>query len=367
MFKNVNKQNHYNTMIESLKQNFISDFDNQNIINKKNHDFSISDSDRELKINSESSKKQENLNYAKISMFLSNFFFSLSAINIKIINNHKPNYNYNLFSAIRFFVIFFLSYRLLIFKEIKIETIYKVKNWKWFILRTCSNHFALLTFTLSLLYVRMSTAACVYMVFPIFTNILSIFLLNEKFSLKYLFACLICFCGCITFSMSERNSISDSNQDSNENRNLDFKIFLGIFFSVLDGFFSSILIISSKFLVKEMNSIQANMFIGFYLSIACFFMSLFNFKNFINDLFDLTFIFYSIINGLVVYGAFHFLNEGAENADLSKTSYISYTQVIFNILFGFLFFGEYFYFIDFLGFVMIIGTNIYLTFFAKSD
>lgn len=298
-------------------------------------------------------------------MLLSNFFFSLSAISIKILNNYKANYNYNLFSAIRFFVIFLFSYRLLIHKGMKIESIYKVKNWKWFIVRTLSNHFALLFFTLSLLYVRMSTAACVYMVYPILTNILSIFILNEKFSTKCLFAFLVCFLGCITFTFSEKSS--NLHSDNAIQKEFNIKIILGITFAVLDGFFSSILSISSKFLMKEMNSVQSNMYIGFYLSIGCLFTSLFSFESFISELFDFFFVLQSAINGLVVYGAFHYLNEGVENADLSKTSYICYTQVIFNILFGLMFFGEVFLFTDLLGFVMIIGTNLYLTFYGKTN
>ena len=368
MVKNVKKELNFLTSIESLKQNFISDFEtikpnkfNNNKLMKLTHDAEKLENQAD---NHQTAKRQENLNYAKISILLSNFFFSLSAISIKVLNNYKANYNYNLFSAIRFFIIFLLSYRLLIYKGFKIESIYKVKNWKWFFLRTSSNHLGLLFFTLSLLNIRLSTATCVYMVYPIFTNILSIFILNEKFSMKYLISCFLCFLACVTFTFSEKNT--NSNPDANSQIEFDFKIILGITFALLDGFFSSILSISSKFLMKEMNSIQSNMYIGFYLSIFCFFISLFSLKSFISDLFDFFFVIQSAFNGLVVYGAFHFLNEGVENADLSKTSYICFTQVIFNILFGVIFFKEAFYFTDLLGFVIIIGTNVYLTFYGKS-
>lgn len=378
VFKNVIKELNYTVAINSLKQNFISDFDTKtsDIINKSNKQHLIYDSEKQEnnfdKSESTTGKKPENTNYAKIAMLLCNFFFSLSAISIKILYNYKPNYNYNLFSAIRFFVIFLLSYRLLIYKGMKIESIYKVKNWKWFILRCSSNHLALLFFTLSLTFVRMSTATCVYMTYPIFTNILSIFILNEKFSSKYLVSCLFCFIGCIAFTFSEKNS-NISHSDSSAaaalaaESELNYKIILGIFFAILDGFFSSILSISTKFLMKEMNSIQSNMYIGFYLSFVCLFFALFSFGSFMSDLFDFFFLLQSTVNGFVVYGAFHFLNEAVENAELSKTSYICYTQVIFNILFGLIFFGEAFYFFDFLGFMMIIGTNVYLTFYNKSD
>jgi drug/metabolite transporter (DMT)-like permease len=210
------------------------------------------------------------------------------------------------------------------------------------------------------------------MVFPIFTNILSIFVLNEKFSSKYLVACLFCFLGCIAFTFSEKNS-NISHGDSSAaaalaaESELNYKIILGIFFAVLDGFFSSIMSISTKFLMKEMNSIQSNMYIGFYLRFVCLFCALFSFRSFVSDLFDFFFVLQSAVNGFVVYGAFHFLSEAVENADLSKTSYICYTQVIFNILFGLIFFGEAFYFLDFLGFMMIIGTNVYLTFYSKRE
>lgn len=358
--------------LESLKQNFITDFDsmkqrrsnsnNENISDLNN--YSENTIDKQIQ-NTQLEIKPENLNYAKISILLSNFFFSLSGISIKLLNNYKSNYNYNLFSAIRFFIIFTLSYRVLVYRGIKIESVYKVNNWKWFFIRTSSNFFSLLFFTLSLRHVRMSTTACVFMVYPIFTNILSTFILSEKFSLKYLISCLVCFLGCVTFTFSERNSNSHTNL--NDQSEFDIKIFLGILYAALDGFFSSILSISSKFLMKEMNSYESSMYIGFYLSFVSLFLSLFDFKCFMDDLVDLLFVIQSAINGFVVYGAFHFLNEGVENADLSKTSYIWYTQVIFNVIFGLIFFGEVFYFTDLLGFVMIIGTNVCLTFYSKSD
>ncbi len=364
MVKNENKHRDFNTILESLKENFISDFDinksKANEQNKKNTLISeINDCTDDLNNN-----PKENVNYAKVAMLLSNFFFSLSAISIKIMNNYKTGYNYNLFSGIRFFVIFLLSYRLLKYKGTKIESLYKVKNWFWFFMRTSSNHFALLFFTLSLQYIRMSTAACVYMIYPIFINILSVFILKERFSPKYLFACIICFFGCLCFSYSERNE-SNSNHSSDDLISLNYKIFLGILFALLDGFFSSILSISSKFLMKEMNSLQSNMYVGFYLGITCFIMSLFSFETFKNDIFDLIFIIQCVINGLVIYGAFYYLNEAVENSDLSKTSYILYSQVIFNILFGLIFFGEHVYLIDMLAFLLIIGTNVYLTFFSS--
>jgi len=114
--KNDFKELYNEALINPLKQNFISDFETNtlntaHIIDKTTSQnlnlFIGSENPQGNFANEETEKKPEDLNYGKFSMLLSNFCFSLSAISLKILNNSKKNYSYNLFSAIRFFVIFF--------------------------------------------------------------------------------------------------------------------------------------------------------------------------------------------------------------------------------------------------------------------
>lgn len=364
-----------------VKKKFLEDFD----CNGKNYSTakipepnksnsteasSVSKSDVES-----TSENNVNLTYAKIAVLLCNFFFSLNALTVKLLNSYKKDYNLNLFGAIRFITISYVSYLFLKYKNQEIKSLFDIKNWKWFLIRVFSNHMALIFFTLSLFYIRMSTNACIYMVYPLFTNLLSTFFLKEKFQIKYYFACIICLIGCIFFSISEKNSnvsseiaitldrSTNTDNTSISNDHLGFTIFLGILCAALDGLFTSVMSISSKFLMYEMNSNQANMLIGQLLSIISLITALFSMDSFIECILDIGFILYSILNGLVTLGAFYFLNEGVENAELSKTSYVTYCQLVFSVLFGIIFFGEKLLMFDILGFSFIIGTNVYLTFF----
>ena len=280
---------------------------------------------------------------------------ALTSLSLKILNNYRIDYNYNLLSCIRFFVIFFISYLILKFQKNSEISFTSIKNKKWFIIRISSNHLSLFFFTTSLFFIRLSTCICIFMIYPIFINIFSISIFKEKFDKKYLLACLICFIGSICFSFSEKNSVNLNPENS-----MNLNIFLGIFFAVISGFFSSFLSISSKILMNEMDSLKSNMLVGFYLCILGFIFSLFNFKSFLNDLTDILFIFYSVLNGIFINCAFYFFNIGIQNLEISKVSYSMYSQVVFTIIFGVVFCGENFFLLDFIGSLMILGTNIYL-------
>ena len=110
-----------------------------------------------------------------------------------------------------------------------------------------------------------------------------------------------------------------------------------------------------------MDTFRANLLVAFYSGILSIVCSLFNLGSLLNDIIDLKFIYYGIINGFVVFGAYHFFCEAIEYADLSKTAYINYIEGFLNIVYGVLFFGEFFTFFDLVGFLLIILPNVYFT------
>lgn len=359
--KTSSKDIFYNLTLESIKDNFISDFKTTpKQISKLSYTFS------DKAIIKNNIPKKENLPYAKFALTICNILFSFSAASIKLLNNYKKNYNYNLFSAIRYLVIYILSYLLLVYKQKPIGSLFKIKNWKWFSIRVLSNYFAILFFTSALMYIRLSTATCLYMIFPIISFILAVYLLNEKFDIKYLYGCFICFLGCICFTFSESNyEVSfDNNNVPDKQSLINLGVVVGIFFGLLDGFASSLISISAKFLIGEMDTFRANLLVAFYSGMLSFICSLFNMDSFLNDIIDLKFIFYGIINGIVVFGGYHFFYEAIEYADLSKTAYINYLEGIINILYGILFFGESITFFDVFGFSLIIIPNVYFTLYS---
>lgn len=129
------KETFYNLTLSSLKENFISDFTTNP---KQASSLTKIFSDKALiknnkNINNENKLKEtnnENLSFAKFALTISNILFSFSAGSIKLLKNYRTNYNYNLFSAIRYLVIYLLSYRLLVYKNKPMGSLFNIKNWK---------------------------------------------------------------------------------------------------------------------------------------------------------------------------------------------------------------------------------------------
>ena len=132
---------------------------------------------------------------------------------------------------------------MLINKNIEIESFFKVKNHLWLGIRLLTNYSSLFFSMIVLFYIRLSTATFLFMIYPVFTNILSVFFLKEVFRIKYLLGCIICFLGSILFLLSERNNeLSNKNELDNENNidefnsQVDFKVFLGGFLPANSNF-----------------------------------------------------------------------------------------------------------------------------------
>lgn len=302
----------------------------------------------------------ENLNYAKICLVICNVFYCLNNVSVKIINIYKPDYSFFSFCALRNLIMIFLSYRLLIYKNIEINSFFRIKNYKWFTIRISSNFLALFFLWISLMYLRLGTFTVVFNIYPILLNILSVIFLKEILRIKYIIGCFICFIGCSLFLISEKNDHKSAEND--KDTNINFQVFIGCFCCFLCAFFYCFVTISTKYLSKDMNSLQINLYTGIYSFIIPFLFGIFfNFSKFFSDFLDLIFIVLCFVNGMFTFFAFYFVNESIENADLSKVSYLNYLQIVMGIFIGTIFFEEYFGFWDAVGFLIIMGTNIYLT------
>lgn len=125
----------------------------------------------------------------------------------------------------------------------------------------------------------------------------------------------MCFLGCICFTFSEQTYkqiseksvlIDDNYSVKDTQAKIGFGILLGILFGILNGVNSSLICISAKFLIDEMDSFRANLLIAFYIGAFSFVCALFNLQTLFFDIFDLKFISFGIVNGILVFGAYHF-------------------------------------------------------------
>ena len=87
--------------------------------------------------------------------------------------------------------------KILKFSEIKIKL--------WFFIRTNFNFLGVASMTICLWYLRASTAQIITTLSPIIIFILSYFILNEKFHIRYFYGCIICLIGSFIIILNEKN------------------------------------------------------------------------------------------------------------------------------------------------------------------
>jgi drug/metabolite transporter (DMT)-like permease len=247
------------------------------------------------------------------------------------------------------FTFFALSSYYFIFKNnIKIPSIFELKNKKWFYIRIISNFLGLLTYKFSFDYIRLGLSLSLVMFAPIWGNFFSIFFFKEKFDIKYLIGCVFCLLGTYLIGLGE---------DKGHDDEFNIGTLIGILFGISNSFCTATIIMSSKFLMKTYDTYELNFTLGVYIAFFAFFLSFLQFDKILYSI-NLNFIFFTALNGIVTFFAFHFSNISLKLAPYNKISYIGYTQIVFSLIAGMLLFGESLNFLDFVGSFIIIGYNV---------
>ena len=145
---------------------------------------------------------QENL--GMICSIISNFFIAFGTFWTKIVQINYPND----FKTIQFLflrsisIIFFALFHTYITKVPLLNPL-KMNLKFWFFIRTNVNFFGVCSFTLSLWYLRSSTAQIIFSLSPIVVFFLSYIILQEKLYMRYAYGTIICIIGSIFIISNE--------------------------------------------------------------------------------------------------------------------------------------------------------------------
>jgi drug/metabolite transporter (DMT)-like permease len=300
------------------------------------------------------------------------FFQAFGTFYIKIMQKIYPND----FHTIQFLLIralmlltlaFFHSYK----TNHKIEKFLEINQKFWFFIRTNVNFLAVSTFTMSLWYLRTSTAQIISTLTPLVVLVLSYFVLKENLHLRYLIGTFMCLTGAIIIISNERKTNNNNNKNLNNNLNnnlnenlnnnnnnnfISIKTLIGVGFGIVNCIAMALVNVSNKILVKNKIAIDTQMF---YVGIATFSYSficlVFDFKFCMK--FWLNFMYYT--HGLTFYGFNLFFNEALKRAPLAKLIIIQYLNVVFIFVLAFLFLHEKIFFSDILGAAIMISYMVY--------
>ena len=306
----------------------------------------------------ESKKYQEKQNkkYEKLGIILiilCNLFRALNSIQNKYIQKHFPiQFHYVSFLFIRAFtILFFATFSCFYYNE-RILRWKEIKSKLHFFLRTNINFFQMITFTISIRYLRVSTANIIRSLNPILDVIFSSILLKEKFYQRYFYGCFICILGSLIIILNEHkdNNSADKNIEKNT------RIIIGILGGSISTLLTTSLEISNKILVKEKIPFTTQMM---YVAFSTLFYSIIYLVFTFNIHLNFHYILWCSFHGVLFYAANYCFNTGIKYMDLSKTATFSFSKIVFVYILGTVCVGEKIYLSDVIGSIMIISYLLY--------
>ena len=248
----------------------------------------------------------------------------------------------------------------------------EVKAKLFFFLRTNLNFFGVQFNISAIWYLRVATVQIIGSLNPLVTTLMGIFILKEKFYIRYAVGIVACCIGSLFIVLNERkgNNEADSqanseelvkegekkDEDQKKYGGFSFGTILGLILAFIDIFFVSVVDLANKVLANNRVSIHTQCFyVGINTIGYSLIYLLFTHQWYITGGYAV-FIFFQ---ALLFYVGNFFFNAGLKYIDLAKTAPLTYTRVAFVLILGFLLLGEKVYFSDIVGTCLIIGYMIY--------
>ena len=339
--------------MENPKEKFLQKIDAENNEINSNQNIIRKGSDNENLTFKTQIPNEENL--GMIFSIISNFFIAFGTFWTKIVQINYPND----FKTIQFLflrsisIIFFALFHTYITK-VQLVNPLKLKMKFWFFIRTNVNFFGVCSFTLSLWYLRSSTAQILFSLSPIVVFLLSYLFLREKLYIRYAYGTLICIIGSIFIISNESKS-----KETTGEKNKTFKdIFIGTSLGILNIFCVSFVVTANKILVNNRVPIGTQML---YVGISTLFYSSIFTAIFRDICLKTGFLILCLFHGFFFYLGNFFANEAYKRIEISKVIIFNYLQIVFVILLSLVFLKEPIFITDCLGFGLIIGYLLYNT------
>ena len=248
----------------------------------------------------------------------------------------------------------------------------EVKAKFFFFLRTNLNFFGVQFNISAIWYLRVATVQIIGSLNPLVTTLMGIFILKEKFYMRYAVGIIACLIGSLFIVLNERkgnneadseiksnNLVKDEEKKEEEKQKyggFSFGTILGLILAFIDIFFISTVELANKVLANNKVPIHTQCF---YVGINTIGYSLI-YLFFTNEWYITggyaVFIFFQ---ALLFYVGNFFFNAGLKYIDLAKTAPLTYTRVAFVLILGFILLGEKVYFSDIIGTCLIIGYMFY--------
>ena len=289
-----------------------------------------------------------------IYCLIAQFLWTLNSIYLKFLTQHyKERFKNKTFLFSRGLMVVIISYFLGLYQEGKIYKLTELPKeiLQALLIRMNFNFFSMSIWVVSVWYLRITTCQIISTLSPIILIFFSIIFLGEKYYARYTYGIILGILGTTIIVLNENKMPSVEEKDSKT-----YEIFIGVFCNFLSMVTWGIEGVCNKIMARAKTPITSQMF---YVGIMhCIYSSLWMF--FTKD-FDYTveYFFLCMIHAILFFSGFYIFNKGLQIIDLSKTSLIQYSKIVFVFILGAIFLGQKVFFSDIVGSVIIVSFMIY--------
>ena len=296
-------------------------------------------------------KKRQNERFAYILGIFTHFLWAVNGVQMKTFRLYFPNnYTDNSVMFWRMLPPCILGYIICKYNNIHIQSFSELKHLNWFLCRNAVAYIFIIAWVKMYSYFRVSTISVIGGTTPILIIIISVFLIGEKFYIRYLLGVFLGIFGSAIIIFNDRKPESKA-QILNDN------LFVGILLGIINVILVSLSSVGQKVLTKEGMDIhlQTFYFASFNITPA-FIFGIFTDKIFSSNW---KYIAYIISNGFLFYIANYFNTLCLRYIAISKFQPITYLTIVFTFIISAIFLGEPVYFSDLIGALIIIGFQYY--------
>ena len=228
----------------------------------------------------------------------------------------------------------------------------------WFFYRTNMNFFGMSFMTMSLWYLRASTAQIIFSLSPIIVLILSRLILKEPYYFRYTIGTVLCLIGSSIIVFTE-NKVDASKQHDDSNTSITHSSWdttKGLIFIGVAMFSVTFVDIANKILASNKVPVNTQMM---YVGLSTMMYSTVFTMIFGGVELDPGYLIMCLFHGVFFYVSNICYNKALQLSPISKLIIINYTQIVFVFLLAFLFLHEPIFFTDLLGSAFIFSYMIY--------
>ena len=282
------------------------------------------------------------------------FLWTTNSIYLKYLTQYfQSKFKNKTFLFSRGLMTLLISYFLGLYQEGRILKLTELPQniLKALLIRMNFNFFSMSIWVVSVRYLRISTCQIISTLSPIIIIFFSIIFLQEKYFPRYTYGIIFGIIGSSIVILNENKIPAVEEKESKT-----YEIFIGVFCNILAMITGGIEGVCNKIMAKEKTPITSQMF---YVGCShCFYSFLWML---ITWDFDYTLKYFLMCMGhaILFFGGFFFFNKGLQIIDLSKTSIIQYSKIVFVFVLGVIFLGQEVFFSDILGSSIIVGFMIY--------